>query len=284
MLGSSDGLLEGAPLVEGDIERFWLTLGDLDGLDVGLPVPVLVGLRLGWLDGIPLTLGLLGGIDVGLLVLVGLILGCELSWETSRRWDSLLSGRTRMVGRARQDSRSEAHWQHGNSTTCRQKGFNPTDSVQEDVHRSGVRAQARVTPRGWPSARRCTSPNSSRQIVMRRGVPRLGWPRGASGLSRRRWRTSPHDAVAVAVRELYGVTVARVVHCCLGNQTAVSLRRNGNQARPSESGDDGKLQLRPRRPSPSVHVHLILFVQSQGECWSEEKRRSMSAGRPRGDS
>ena len=138
MLGSSDGLLEGAPPVKGDIggkkERFWLTLGDLDGLDVGLPV--LVGLRLGWLDGIPLTLGLSGGIDVGLLVLVGLILGCELSWETSRRWDSL-SGRTRMVGTARQDSRSEAHWQHGNSTTCRQKGFNPTDSVQEDVRWSG---------------------------------------------------------------------------------------------------------------------------------------------------
>ena len=221
-----------------------------------------------------------GGIDVGLLVLVGLILGCELSWETSRRWDSL-SGRTRMVGTARQDSRSEAHWQHGNSTTCRQKGFNPNGLRAGRCSLVGVRAQARATPCGWPSARRCTSPNSSRQIVMRRGVPQLGWPRGAPGPPRRRRRTSPRSAAAVAVRESYGTTVARVVHCCLGNQTAVSLRRNGDQARPSESGDDGKLQLCPRRPSPSVHVHLILFVQSQGECWSEEKRWSMSAGRPR---
>ena len=39
--------------------------------------------------------------------------------------------------------------------------------------------------RGWPSARWCTSPNSSQQILMRRSVPRLGWPRGASGPPRR---------------------------------------------------------------------------------------------------
>ena len=43
------------------------------------------------------------------------------------------------------------------------------------------------------------------------------------------------------------------VHRFLGNQTAVSRRRSGDRARPSESGDDGKLQLRPRSPSPSVH-------------------------------
>ena len=63
-----------------------------------------------------------------------------------------------MTGTARQDSRSEVYWQHGNSTTCRQKGSNPTeDSVQEDVRWSEVRAQARVTPCDWLSARRCTS-------------------------------------------------------------------------------------------------------------------------------
>ena len=79
------------------------------------------------------------------------------------------------------ERRLEALWQHGNSTMCRQKGSNPTDSVQEDVRWSRVPAQARVTPRGWLSAIWCTSPNLSRQIVMRRGVPRLGWPRSASG-------------------------------------------------------------------------------------------------------
>ena len=48
-LGPSEGWLEGAPLVDGDMEGAedgsWLTLGDSDGVDVGLPV--LVGFILG---------------------------------------------------------------------------------------------------------------------------------------------------------------------------------------------------------------------------------------------
>ena len=50
------------------------------------------------------------------------------------------------------------------------------------------------------------------------------------------------------------------VHLFLGNQAAVSRRRSGDQARPSESGDDGKLQHRPRRPSSSVHGSPSLLL------------------------
>ena len=100
------------------------------------------------------------------------------------------------------ERRLEALWQHGNSTMCRQKGSNPTDSVQEDVRWSRVRAQARVTPRGWLSAIWCTSPNLSRQIVMRRGVPRFGLAPECFRSPRRRRQGGRCGAC--------GVTVARV--------------------------------------------------------------------------
>ena len=72
-----------------------LTLGLSEGMDEGCPLTgngglrgsrngpaVLVGLALGWMDGIPLTLGLSDSIDVGLPVLAGLILGCLGDVET----------------------------------------------------------------------------------------------------------------------------------------------------------------------------------------------------------
>ena len=45
----------------------------MDGVDVGFPV--LVGLALGWLDGIPLTLGLTDGKDDGRADIDGPALG-----------------------------------------------------------------------------------------------------------------------------------------------------------------------------------------------------------------
>ena len=83
-LGLFEGMEESCPLTDGLSDR----------AEVGLPV--LVGLPLGWLDGIPLTLGLSDGID-------GLILGCELSWETSKRRDSLTAPTTATLTSTDQD-------------------------------------------------------------------------------------------------------------------------------------------------------------------------------------
>jgi len=237
-----------------------------------------------------------------------------------------------MVGKARQDSRSEAHWQHGSSTTCRQKGPNPTDSVQDDVRWSGVRAQARVTPQIMHQS----------NVAADCHAPLVGWPRGGSGPPR--WRTSPvtqwplrgarngrssRSEVDIRAPLRVGKAVARPSSTSPGhdkrvgvipsvNDTSlmrrgcvpdwsVSLWEVGRFSRtPFSRQPDGcftpekwrpgssirvqglSIRVQGRRkvtasPSPSfslsMYMHLILFVQSQGEldCWS----RGAQGHRPR---